>query len=127
MTDPTEHQIQCAVIDWRDTMGHLHPALCRLHAIPNGGKRDKAVAGKLKAEGVTPGVPDLCLPFSVQRGFGRYFGLYIEVKTMTGRMTVVQQEWLAYLRKIGYKAELCRGVDETIAEICDYLEIDRGY
>jgi hypothetical protein len=35
-------------------------------AIPSGGSRDVVTAGRLKADGVKPGVPDTCLP--VARG-----------------------------------------------------------
>jgi hypothetical protein len=38
-----------------------HPALKNAFAIPNGGQRHKAVAAKLKAEGVSPGYPDIAL------------------------------------------------------------------
>lgn len=127
MSDPSEHEIQCAVINWRDTMGHLHPALKRLHAIPNGARVSKGVAGKLKAEGLTAGVPDLFLPHPRKMGWGRYYGLYIEVKTEKGKVSKEQRDWIQYLRKAGYRAEVCRGVDDTIDEICDYLEIKRGY
>lgn len=127
MTTPTEHQIQCAVIDWRNTMAHLHPALKRLHAIPNGARMSKGTAGKMKAEGLTAGVPDLFLPHSAKFGWGHYCGLYIEVKTEKGRVSDDQQDWIQYLRKAGYRAEVCRGVDEVIAEVCQYLGIKRGY
>ena len=44
--------------------------------IPNGGYRNKAEAAHLKAQGVRPGVPDLCVPVA-RHG---YHGLYIEMK-----------------------------------------------
>lgn len=71
-----ESQIQQAIIRWRDHTIGLEPDLKWLHAVPNGGGRSKAQAGKLKAEGVTPGVWDLSLP--VRRG--PYDGLIIELK-----------------------------------------------
>jgi hypothetical protein len=52
------------------------PLLRLAHAIPNGGQRNKIEAGRLRAEGVKPGVFDTFLP--VARA--RYRGLYIEFK-----------------------------------------------
>lgn len=56
------------------------PALDELYAIPNGGERHGAVAGKLKAEGVKPGTPDTHLPVAC----GKYHSLYIEMKKPGG-------------------------------------------
>ena len=67
---------QAALISWAEAYERIYPELALLYHIPNGGKRDRIVAAKLKAQGVKPGVPDLCLP--VPRG--KYHGLYIEMK-----------------------------------------------
>lgn len=44
-----------------DLRKHAH-LLVHMFAIPSGGARDVVTAGRLKAEGVKPGVPDVCLP-----------------------------------------------------------------
>src|SRR5688572_6150019 len=53
---PTEHQEQCAVIQW---WGHAHHSyqlpVFALFAIPNGGARDVITGARLKAEGVRRG------------------------------------------------------------------------
>ena len=36
-----EHQEQCLVIDWADSLVHFYPELDSLYAIPNGGDRPK--------------------------------------------------------------------------------------
>jgi hypothetical protein len=77
----TEHDEQVALSRWVTLLQPRHPELALLHAIPNGGHRHKAVAVRLKAEGVKRGVPDLCLP--VPRG--GHHGLYLEMKTRQGR------------------------------------------
>jgi len=78
----------------------------RIFAIPNGGWRSKASVMKLKATGVSPGVPDLFIPS---------LALFIEMKrTKGGRVSTEQTDWLRYLRSIGYKAEVCYGKDEAI-------------
>lgn len=99
-----------------------YPALRRLYAIPNGGDRHPAVAARLRAEGVRPGVPDYCLP--VARG--GYHGLYIELKTATGYPSREQKAWVADLRAEGYRAEVCRGWASAWGVICEYLEIQRN-
>lgn len=63
------------------------PELSWIHAIPNGGLRDKATAAKLKSEGVKRGIPDVFLPLPM-KSFGsfesmaavKFCGLYIEFK-----------------------------------------------
>ena len=62
-----EHRIQCECVRYF----HLrYPHLRgRLFAVPNGGRRDAATAGKLKAEGVVAGVSDLVL-LKPNREFG---------------------------------------------------------
>ena len=124
---PTEHQIQSAVFDWRAKIVGQYPLLRWLHSIPNGMRATPEVGKWMVAEGLTRDVPDICLPVPVKRGWGHYCGLWIEVKTETGRVRTGQREWIDYLRKAGYRAEICRGVDAVIAEICEYLGIERGY
>ena len=63
----SEHLEQCAVFDFARYAG------IRLFAIPNGGHRHKAVAVKLRAEGVCAGVPDLMVP----EAHGGFNGLFI--------------------------------------------------
>ena len=72
----TEHQEQCAVIQWARLNQIKYPELETLHAIPNGGLRNLTVARKLKAEGTVSGIPDLHLP--IARAV--YHSLYIEMK-----------------------------------------------
>jgi len=115
----SEHEEQCLVIARAEALAPCVPALRMLFAIPNGGHRHKATAGKLKAEGVRSGVPDMCLPVPV----GGHHGLYIEIKAQGGRVSDVQKEWIAALRAQGYRAEVCVGADAAWDVICEYLEI----
>lgn len=113
-----EHREQVALIRWADFARARWPELALLHAIPNGGQRHKAVAARMKAEGVRAGVPDLCLP--VPRG--RWHGLYIEMKTRRGRASPDQRWWLRALGKAGYRAEVCRGWDAARQVIEEYMD-----
>lgn len=96
------------------------PELELFHAIPNGGHRARRTAAKLKAEGVLPGVPDYCLP--VPRG--GFHGLYIELKSLTGYASREQRQFIANVRRHGYRAEVCRGWEQAWAVIRDYLAAD---
>ena len=56
-----EHKIQTTCVKWFNI---THPKLKGLlFAVPNGGRRDKVTAAKLKEEGVVAGVADLILAF----------------------------------------------------------------
>lgn len=112
-----EHDEQAALVRWAALQRIRYPELALLFAIPNGGDRHEAVAQRLKAEGVRPGVPDLCLP--VARG--GWHGLYIEMKTQRGRPSRPQRQWLAALLREGYRAEVCRGWEAARVVILDYL------
>lgn len=81
----------------------------RTHAIPNGGGRSKAEAGRLKAEGVTKGVSDI---FCAMPN-GSFHGLYIEMKSATGRVSGEQAAWIEESRMLGYAGAVCRSADEA--------------
>lgn len=96
-----------------------YPQLAKnLIAIPNGGWRGKIEAGIMKAEGVMPGAADLFLfvPNS------QYHGMGIEMKTPTGRQQETQKQWQAAIEAQGYKYHLCRGFDDFMEVIQNYLK-----
>jgi hypothetical protein len=118
---PTEHQEQAALFEWAAFQECVWPELRLLHAIPNGGKRDKVTAARLKAEGVKPGVPDVCLP--VPRGDKH--GLYIEMKRRKGgTVSADQLKWIENLMRQGYECHVCRGCEEARMTILAYLRKD---
>ena len=87
MPVPTEAQEQMTLFSWAAMQSGKYPELNLLYHVPNGGSRHKAEAGRLRAEGVKAGVPDLCLP--VARG--QYHGLYIELKRQRGGWTLFRR------------------------------------
>lgn len=84
-----------------------HPEL-RIFSIPNGGKRGRIEAGRLKAEGLSAGVPDLYIPA---------LHLWIEMKATGGRVSAEQADWHAYLRGIGDAVEVCWSKEEAIQAV----------
>lgn len=94
------------------------PDLRWLAHVPNGGKRGKVTAGKLKAEGTKRGVPDYLMP--VRRG--DYIGLAIELKAPGGTTSPEQREWLAHLRSQGWRAEVAVGAAAAWELVREYME-----
>jgi hypothetical protein len=114
----SEHEEQKALIEWADYQRFNGRKIREdLHAIPNGGQRHPAVAAKMKAEGVTAGIPDLMLTIPV----APYHGLFIELKARGGRLTEKQGEHIERLRERGYHAVCCVGFDEARIAIERYL------
>lgn len=112
---PTEHWEQVQLFKWASA----RPELSLMYAVPNGGHRDIRVAAKLKAEGVKPGVPDICLP--VARG--GFHGLYIELKRRKGgRVSPEQMLWIEALMREGYACAVCLGWQEARRTIEEYME-----
>ena len=94
----TEHEIQREIVGALRCLGHL------VFAVPNGGGRSVAEAGKLKAEGVTAGVPDLFVP-------GRR--AFIEVKKPGGRISPAQRDMMVKLRLLGYDCIVAYSVEDV--------------
>lgn len=115
----SEAQEQTELINWAKecVKSNIHPELIMLYAIPNGGTRDKLEAVNLKRQGVSAGVPDLCL--AVPKG--KYHGLYIEMKVYPNKTTDKQEQWLANLCRFGYAVKVCYGARSAKNAIEHYL------
>lgn len=110
-----EHRLQCACVRWFRCQ---YPKLRHnLFAVPNGGRRDKATAGKLKAEGVLAGVADLIL----LKSNAHYGALLIEMKTRKGRQADTQREWQRRIEADGYHYVVCRSLEDFMREVREYI------
>jgi len=112
-----EHQEQVNFIQWCNRNIKKYPELKLIFAIPNGGHRHKAVASKLKLEGVKAGVPDLLFPVSRHNKHG----LFIEMKSIKGQISFTQKEWIINLQKQNYKVVVAYGHKEAQHFILQYL------
>jgi hypothetical protein len=124
----TEHQEQKAFFERIAYMHGEYPEVGLLFAIPNGGQRHPAVGRKMKAEGVKRGVPDIFLPvpswgrYTNEGKVDWYHGLFIEMKRRKrGSLSKYQKEWIEKLREQGYRVEVCKGWEEAIEVLKDYL------
>lgn len=117
----SEHGIQSSFFDW----ARLDPDARCAYAVPNGGHRHPATAGRLKAEGVRAGVLDVCIP-KMRGGCG---ALYIEFKA--GRNTMSKEQALEADRLVadGYAVACCWDALEAIEFTKLYLkgEIPPGF
>lgn len=114
-----EAEEQKALFEWAEYARGRWPELTMMYHIPNGGRRDKAEAAMLKAEGVKKGVPDICLPVA-RCG---YFGLYIELKAGKGRTPKEQEAWIDALKTQNYCVHVCYGWRHAADVIANYMRM----
>jgi hypothetical protein len=115
----TEADEQIRVIDWARTQVFRYPELRLLLHVPNGEQRDVGTGRKLQKMGVSPGYPDLALDV----GRGGFFGLRIELKSQTGRLSVEQEAWLLDLQEQHYAVAVCYSATAAIAVLEHYLQL----
>lgn len=101
----SEHLEQVRLVSWfRRTFPDV-----RIFAVPNGGARSGLQGVKLKAEGVSAGVPDLFVPEWL---------LWVEMKRAKGgTVSPEQKDWIAYLESIGHKVIIGRGFEDARQQI----------
>ena len=81
----------------------------RIFAVPNGEARSRSTGARLKAEGVSAGVPDLCVPA---------WGVWIEMKRANGgTVSAAQKDWHAYLRGLGHVVIVAHGCADARAQV----------
>jgi hypothetical protein len=110
----TEASIQSAFFEWLSLYSRLRLAT---FAIPNGGSRNCLEAKNLKAQGVTPGVPDIFMAVPCNG----YHGLFIELKSKNGRLSEHQKVWVNNLNDRAYEAVVCYSLDEAMDAVSKYL------
>jgi hypothetical protein len=107
---PSEEDIHLACADWVFAHESLYPILHWLIHVPNGGRRSRGEAGKLRAMGVRKGVSDWILPFPSPNG--RFAGLAVELKSHSGTVSEEQQHFLDDAEAAGWLTAVVRSSDE---------------
>lgn len=106
----TEHEEQRELVRWFHQTFHG----VRIFAIPNGGKRSIAAAARMKAEGVSAGVPDLFIPA---------WRLWVEMKRVKGgSLSAEQKDWIQYLESVNYWCIVGKGAEDAKAKISAFFE-----
>ena len=118
-----EHDEQVTLFQLLALNEREFPALKWVHAIPNGGHRHKATAGKLKAEGVKAGVSDIFVPIPVKG----YHGLYLEMKAGKNKLTTEQSEFGDFVTSRGYSFYTAWSAGEALTAIGLYLGVELRY
>lgn len=119
MKKESEHIHQTALFDLLRLNESKYPILKHIFAIPNGGQRHKAVAAKLKAEGVKAGIFDIFVPIPK----GSSHGMFIEMKYGKNKLTKEQNEFGIFAACYGYDAQVCYSWQEAAKVIENYLDI----
>lgn len=114
-----EHIEQIEVIKWwRRHCENYGLAEIALYAVPNSGRRSKALGAYMQAEGLRRGAPDLILDVASKI----HHGLRIELKRVDGGVQSDEQKsYQEYYATAGIRYELCHGADVAIACIKEYL------
>lgn len=106
---PTEHAEQVTFVKWFRIQ---YPKLL-IFAIPNGEYRDPKTAQRLKAEGVTAGVPDLFIPSH---------NLWVEMKRSKGGAVSKDQKTMhTYLESIGHTVIIGKGWEDAKEKVQKYI------
>ena len=112
-----EYQLQKAVCKYLDLNKVLYCGSMGGQYQIHFSQRIKATAKVYKK-----GFPDLFIYEIARIGDTIYAGLAIELKTKTGRPTAEQVEWIKQLQKRGYMASICKGIDEALELINNYIK-----
>jgi len=113
----TEDELQISCFEWIELMRPAHPILEWVIHVPNGGKRPRGAAGKLKAMGVKPGVLDVLLPLP----YNGWSGLAIEMKVGKNTTTEQQDDWLQVMGASGYYTAVCYTLEDFMAHVNRFL------
>lgn len=113
----SEDELQITCFEWIELMRPAHPILEWVIHVPNGGKRPRGAAGKLKAMGVKPGVLDVLLPVP----YNGWSGLAIEMKVGTNKTTGQQDDWLQVFDASGYYTAVCYTLEAFMGHVNRFL------
>lgn len=113
-TGLSEEQQQILLLRW---IAHFPLVSEALIAIPNGGKRGKYEAYRLKLQGVKAGVSDLFLAIPMH---GKA-GLWLEMKRADGKLTALQKKWLGLMELLGFAVVTAYSFEQAKQAIIDYI------
>ena len=114
MNKSNESSEQKQLIQWCRT----DPRLQYLFHIPNESVGGHGWLVRNRQMGVKAGVPDLFYPVPLNG----YHGLFIEMKSVGGRLRPEQKRWITVLEAFGYKCVVAYGWMEAKKALEEYLK-----
>jgi len=116
-----EYDYQVATFQWAYFHRNKWPELQFMFAVinetrgisPQKGNRDRL-------QGKRSGVPDICLPTPR----GTFHGLYIEMKSPTGKLSDNQKRYSIFLKDQGYYVALCNSPESACETIKEYMMLE---
>jgi len=81
------------------------------------GSKAARMIASMKKQGLTPGESDLAFMIPTEK----HHGLLIEMKSMTGKPTEAQIDYIDLMNDLGYFACVCRGAEEAKTVMREYL------
>jgi hypothetical protein len=85
----------------------------RILSIPNGARTNSIQqATKLKREGLRAGVPDLFIPA---------LNVWIEMKTLKGKVSADQRDWIEYLESIDHHVIVGYGARDAYSKLLQFM------
>tara|TARA_R110002167_G_scaffold98972_9_gene259953 strand:+ start:1878 stop:2237 length:360 start_codon:yes stop_codon:yes gene_type:complete len=106
--------LQIAVVNWLK----LQFPEIKYCASAGGMRTSLSVAKKMKASGYVKGFPDIFLYHPTMTKNGMAIELKADKKCYASKD---QKQWISDLNDRGYYAVVCKGFDETIEQITQYL------
>jgi len=105
----TESQLQSAVFKWFRSQYNKLPELALAYHVRNEGKHHSA--------GTKAGIPDICIPAPC----GAWGAMYIELKTISGRISDIQYRTMLALQDCGNHVVVCRSLEDVKIEVAAYF------
>lgn len=102
----------------------LRKAGVRFWHTPNESKSTPAYRAKLKALGLSPGVPDLVIV--TPPPCGGYIAAAIELKADKGRISDSQKEWLETLEGFGWAVACTKGFQASVDQLIEWGYLQPG-
>ena len=114
-----EWQHQAKIFKWAEHYALENKLIKVLNGSLNGVRLSIGQATKAKRTGMKKGFPDIFLPVPKND----YHGLFIELKReFSGTVSKEQKIWLLALNRQRYLAMVCKGSDDAINLIKQYLK-----
>lgn len=113
----SEEEIQQRLVRLLDRLNATQNAGILFCSTQGGMRLNIGQARKMVNNGYRKGIPDMMI-YTPSLGFS---GLALELKTMKGRPSFEQIEWVDQLKKFGWQAHIVKGYDEAAQKLFEYF------